>query len=247
MKRSVIYKITSPTGRYYIGKTVNFHARMLAYKNNRNNQQLLIHASIIKYGWENHTVEILEEAAPEKLNELEIKYIQQHNSFSEDNPLGMNLTRGGDGAVGRKDTEETKRKRAQKHVGLKRSSETRKLMSERKKGKIPFASTLPRSEKQLYHSRYGNVGKKRSSEALKKEYETKLKKFLDKFGGILQIDLEGNIVKEWHMLPKHVAKEIGLDDSYFLSVLKKREKPVKGFFWKFKTRPECQNSLPVTA
>ena len=233
MKRSVIYKITSPTGRYYIGKTVDFHVRMLTYKNCINSGQPLIHASILKYGWENHIVEIIEEALPEKLNELEIKYIQQYNSFNRDNPLGLNLTRGGDGAVGRKDTEEVKRKRAQKHIGSKRSQNTRKLMSDCKKGKIPFASTLPRSEKQLHHSRYGNIGKKKSPEALIKEHQTKLKKFLDRFGGILQIDLEGNIIKEWHMLPKYIAKEIGLDYDYLMYSLKKN-KPRMGFFWNYK-------------
>lgn len=237
MKRSVIYKITSPTGRYYIGKTVNFHTRMLTYKNGLNTGQPLIHASILKYGWDNHTVEVLEEATPEKLNELEIKYIEQYKSFNRDNPLGLNLTRGGDGSMGRKDAEETKRKRAEKHIGKKRSIETRKLMSERKKGKVPHASTLPRTEKQLYHIKYGNIGRKRPQDAFEKEYKTKLKKFLDKYGGILQIDLEGNLVKEWHMLPKHVAKEVGLDYDYLMYSLKKRDKPRMGFFWKFKIKP----------
>ena len=239
MKKAVIYKITSPSGKYYIGKTVDFDGRMSKYRNHSNSQQKAIHASILKYGWENHKVEILEESTPENLNELEIKYIKELNSFSVDNPLGLNLTRGGDGSLGRKDSEETKKKRAEKHIGSKRSEETRRLMSEKKKGKIPFASLLPRSEKQLQHSKFGNVGRKRSKESIEKEMNTKLVKFLNKYGGVLQVDLDGNLVKEWHILPKHVAKQIQVDDSYLLTALKSNgTKTIKNFFWIYKNQPE---------
>lgn len=235
MKKSVIYKITSPSGRYYVGKTIDFRTRMATYKNLKGVGQNIIHASIIKYGWENHIVEILEEAPPEKLNELEIKYIKELNSFSRDNPMGLNLTRGGDGALGRKDSEETKKKRAEKHIGSKRSEETKKLMSEKKKGKIPLASTLPRTEKQLYHAKYGNLGRKKSAEESEKELNTKLKKFLDQFGGILQIDLSGNVVKEWRMLPMHVAREKNICCKYLYKALKSdRLKIVKGYHWRYK-------------
>jgi predicted GIY-YIG superfamily endonuclease len=33
MKSGVIYKIASPSGRYYIGKTVNPNGRLNSYKN----------------------------------------------------------------------------------------------------------------------------------------------------------------------------------------------------------------------
>lgn len=235
MKKSVIYKITSPSGRYYIGKTIDFNARMANYRSLKGIGQNAIHASILKYGWHNHTVQILEEASPEKLNDLEIKYIKELNSFSRNNPMGLNLTRGGDGALGRKDSEEVKKKRAAKHIGLKRSDETKKLMSESKKGKIPIAATLPRTKKQLYHSKYGNIGRKKSTETLEKELSTKLKNFLSKFGGILQIDLKGNLIKEWHMLPGYVAKQNNIDTSYMFKILKSNPaKPAKGYYWKYK-------------
>lgn len=234
MKKSVIYKITNPTGKIYIGKTNNFCNRMNSYKNLNNKSQKAIHASIIKYGWDLHTVEILEEAEPEKLNNLEKYYIKKYSSFSKYNPNGLNLTEGGEGTMGRKDNIETKIKRAEKHIGSKRSEETKKLMSDLKKGKVPYASKLPRSEKQLFHIKYGSIGKKKSEETLKKELETKLKNFLPKHGGIVQINYDGTIVKEWFILPKHVAKTIKYDDSAFLKALKNPTKTVKGFYWKYK-------------
>ena len=212
---------------------------MTNYKSLNCHQQKAIFASIVKYGWENHTVEILEEASPEKLNELEIKYIKEHRSFKGDNPLGLNLTKGGEGSLGRRDSDEVKKKRASKHIGTKRSSEAKKLMSEKKKGIIPCAAKLPRSEKQLYHLKFGNLGRKKSDEAAQKELNTKLVNFISKYGGILQYTLDGDLVKEWQMLPKHVAKELKMDDSYLRSILKSPTiKTAKGFIWKFKTQPE---------
>lgn len=237
MKRAVIYKITSPSGKYYIGKTVDFDSRMAAYRNLNSTQQKAIHASILKYGWENHLIEILEEATPENLGQLEIKYIKELDSFSADNPLGLNLTRGGDGTPGRIDTKETIEKRAEKHRGSRRSEESKKLMSERKKGKIPFASTLPRTEKQLQHLKFGNIGRKKAEKSIEKEKATKLVKFLNTYGGILQIDLEGKVIKEWEMLPKHIAEQIQVDASSFLAALKSNlTKTSKKCFWKYKNK-----------
>ena len=237
MKKAVIYKITSPSGKYYIGKTIDFGSRMATYKNLNNSQQKAIHASILKYGWENHVVEILEEATPSNLDQLEIKYIKELNSFSADNPLGLNLTRGGSGTPGRVDTRDAIDRRIKKCRGSKRSETTKKLMSERKKGKIPFASTLPRTEKQLQHSKFGNIGRKKSQESIEKEKATKLAKFLKEHGGILQIDLEGTTIKEWKILPKYVAKQIQVDVSSLLAALKSDlTKTSKKHFWKYKNK-----------
>jgi group I intron endonuclease len=234
MQKSVIYKITSPTGKIYIGKTIHFTNRMTSYRNLNNPQQLIIHSSIIKHGWENHKVEILEETTPDKLSDLETKYIAEYKSYHYDNPLGMNLTKGGDGAIGRVDSPEVRIKRAQKLIGSKRSETTKKLMSDLKKGKAPIASTLPRSEKQLHHIKYGNIGRKVSQESIKKNLQTKLDNFLKQYGGIIQYDLGGNFIKEWQMLPKHVANCISIDDAYFNKVLKKGNIKCAGYLWTYK-------------
>jgi group I intron endonuclease len=111
MKKGVIYKIINPTGRVYIGKTINFKTRMNYYKNSKSDSQKIISNSIKKYGWKNHIVEILEECDYNLLNELEIKYIEKEKSFRGINIFGMNLTLGGDGCFGRIDNEEIRKKR----------------------------------------------------------------------------------------------------------------------------------------
>lgn len=57
---SGIYKITNPKGEIYIGQSKNIKEREQKYKRNNTKSQPLIHESIKKYGWKNHSFEVLE-------------------------------------------------------------------------------------------------------------------------------------------------------------------------------------------
>lgn len=58
-KTAVIYKITNPNGRVYIGSTINIKRRIESYRKLRCKQQVKLYNSFIKYGFENHNIEIL--------------------------------------------------------------------------------------------------------------------------------------------------------------------------------------------
>lgn len=97
--KNVIYKITSPSNKSYIGQTVRLKQRLSCYEHLRCKNQSAIYNAILKYGWENMKVEILwekesKERLVEELNELEIKYIAEFNTKV---PNGYNLTAGGEG------------------------------------------------------------------------------------------------------------------------------------------------------
>ena len=97
----VIYKITSPTNKLYIGKTNNLRKRINCHKcSAKKGANLILHNSIRKYGWDLHKIEILEEIPNEQLNEREIFWISELNTFFVNNLDGMNMTRGGDGNKG---------------------------------------------------------------------------------------------------------------------------------------------------
>ena len=97
----VIYKITSPSARIYVGKAKNLRTRINSHKYaTRRGYNYLINNSIRKYGWDAHKLEILETVDNSLLNEREVALIEEHNSYFLDNPLGMNMTRGGDGNKG---------------------------------------------------------------------------------------------------------------------------------------------------
>ena len=76
-----IYKITSPSGKIYIGKTNNLRNRICAYRNaQKSNTNTLIYTSIKKYGWDAHVFKVIDSASINVLNELEISYIQKYIS-----------------------------------------------------------------------------------------------------------------------------------------------------------------------
>lgn len=95
----VIYKITNPTGRIYIGKTYNLKRRIICHKCNskRETSGIILLNSIRKYGWDAHILNVVEEVEDALLNEREIFWIKEFNSYCYDNPEGMNMTKGGDG------------------------------------------------------------------------------------------------------------------------------------------------------
>lgn len=100
-----IYKITSPSGKIYIGQSTDIKSRKKHYKYSIKPNQRHLYNSITKYGWDAHKFEIVEECIPEKLNDLEVYYIKFFNSFESEN--GMNCTSGG--LAGGKQCAETKK------------------------------------------------------------------------------------------------------------------------------------------
>lgn len=62
-KISGIYKITSPTNKIYIGKSINVNQRKNNYKNSplKFKSQKRLYNSFLKYGFDGHTFEIIEE------------------------------------------------------------------------------------------------------------------------------------------------------------------------------------------
>jgi group I intron endonuclease len=78
-----IYKITSPTGRIYIGSSNNIENRKCKYKSLKCSSQTRLYNSLKKYGFENHLFEILEECDIEILLKRELYYGLKFNVLSE--------------------------------------------------------------------------------------------------------------------------------------------------------------------
>lgn len=229
MKIGVIYKITSPTGKIYIGKAVNFAARYATYRNRLAEGQPALHNSFLGHGFEAHVFEILETTTVDKLAELEVDYIKRYKSFAKHNENGLNLTQGGDGAFGRKDSEQVKERRASRHRGTKRSEETRKRMSVAAKGKPKKYSPeeLEKKRTQLTGNTI-NLGRKQSLDTIAKRIETVGSK-----GEILQLSDTGELVKKWPYNFATVAKSLKCDPTTIRQgVLSNGTKKLKGYYWK---------------
>ena len=93
-----IYMLTSPSGKRYIGQTINLKNRMQKYACNDSKAQVAIYRAIKKYGWKSFDVDILLEVkrndnVREILNIFESAFIRKLNTID---PYGYNLTYGGD-------------------------------------------------------------------------------------------------------------------------------------------------------
>ena len=235
MNTGIIYKITNPNGKMYIGQTTHYSSRVSAYRNLNIRRQELIQNSIKKYGWENHTIEVVCEVPVEELDTKEVFYINQFGTYCKLNPQGMNMTLGGLGSRGRKDSEEVKEKRAKAHVGRKRSDKSKQLMSLAKKGKPSSRVGYTHSEETKEKIKLSKLNKQQSVNTVAKRVATQKVNFLNKYGAILQFDpVSKELVKEWMLTPAETAKEIGVDTSYFLKCLKNAGKTALGFTWTYK-------------
>ena len=79
-----IYKIISPLNKVYIGQSINIIKRFNDYKILNNCKgQIKLYNSLIKYGTENHKLEIVEECKEEQLNEREIYWGLKFNVLEE--------------------------------------------------------------------------------------------------------------------------------------------------------------------
>lgn len=151
-KTYLIYKLTSPSGKSYIGQTCRIEKRLLAHKTV--SQCSAISAAIKKYGLEKFNIEILEtELDLDKANILEAEYIKNNNTLF---PNGYNLKEGGNNSkpsvftrkrmsIARssyKQPREVIEKARASNKGKKRSNEFRLNLSDRSKGVIPSIETI---------------------------------------------------------------------------------------------------------
>ena len=82
-----IYKITSPSGRVYIGQSINIERRFRYYKGIACKEQIKIYNSLLKYGVDAHIFEVLELCETEQLNNRERHYQDLYDSVAN----GLNL------------------------------------------------------------------------------------------------------------------------------------------------------------
>ena len=178
-----IYKITSPSGKIYIGQSWDIKRRFRNYKNLVCKNQKKVYASLQKYGVENHIFEIICELSNTiSQEELNIKEIEWWKFYKDKGTELMNIKEPGSNGklsedtieklrqinTGKKLSEEQKQKIKNSLIGKKRSPEIGKKISESLIGKTLGISRSPRSEETKQKISSKLKGNKLSEEAKKK-------------------------------------------------------------------------------
>lgn len=129
-----IYKIESPTGKVYIGQSTDINSRIKRYKQLNCKNQRRLYNSLIKYGFELHIVEIIEECLEEELNIRERFWQEYYDVLNKHKGLNCNYINTDEKP--KRHSKETIEKIINSNTGKKRSEEEKIKMSERMKGKL---------------------------------------------------------------------------------------------------------------
>lgn len=168
-----IYKITSPSGKIYIGQSINVEKRWGKYQKYLESikNQTKLYNSLKKYGPENHTFEVIEECSENILLEKET-YWKIFYKVLEIPSLCCRI----DGKGGR-NSKETNKKIGDSHRGKKYSDESKLKISNAKKG-IVFTDEHKRkiSEAKKGKTHLSNKAKIKIGKANKGKIRTSLTK-----------------------------------------------------------------------
>jgi len=226
-----IYKILSPSNKVYIGQSINIENRWkYFYKTLNCKNQPKLYNSFLKYGWEQHKFEIIEECSLEQLNEREIYWGLHYNVLVE----GLNCKLGeGRGAC----SKETKQKMSNARLGKKDTNSTKIKKSNSLKGKSkPKGFGKAHSLKLKGKSKPKGFGEKLS---LQRKGNWNIPQHQIEAGikarnkPTIQYDLKGNFIKE-HESAKHAAIYVGVHDVNMRLHLGGKYKTCKGFIFKYK-------------
>lgn len=226
--KSGIYKLTNViNNKIYIGSTCSFKDRKSKHKNRKNNT--MISRAIFKYGWENFTFEILEYCEKDKLIEREKYYFDLLKPFKENN--GYNILRNPikNGWINASHSEESKKK-----------------MSESKKGIIPWnkgkkgVQICSDETRQLYSDqRRGEnnsfYGKTHSEETKKKiSRRNKGSDHSYEYKSVVQIDKNTfEVIKIWDSISDVYKFFNVINFSNISKVCNGKQKTAFGFIWKY--------------
>jgi group I intron endonuclease len=196
-----IYKITSPSGRIYIGQTVNFKRRKVEYKRNKCKSQTLLYNSFIKYSYDNHIFEILEEVSKELADKREEYYINHFDTYLTSH--GLNLAPGGKRPAPKKGSDHYKAKKVYQYSKDGTLVKTWKCITD-------IQNTLGYNRNVIGNS----IRKKFYAYGYYWSFNKKFKTLEHKIGGIiskpiLQFDLDGNLLNEYTSI-NHASKELNI-------------------------------------
>ena len=171
----IIYKLTSPSGKVYIGRTHNFQDRMAQhkYEAKTNRKGFTLYKAIRKYGWDNFTKEIIATAPTQETAQiLEEALIKQFNSVKK----GYNDTYVGSGGnvfeQYPEKLEQFRKKMSQATAGekngmygKKQSDEAKEKQRQKAKGRFSLQWYIDRNGQdegtKLYHERCENLSKRK--------------------------------------------------------------------------------------
>jgi group I intron endonuclease len=253
-----IYKIISPSGKIYIGQSIEIENRWKYYKK-IHYKKTKLYKSFQKYGYINHKFEIIEECSLELLNEREIfwkkYYLEQFNNswnmvlFHELYDRG-----GGPKSESTKLKLSLKSKGKSKPIGFGESISKPVLqydlegnfikewpsITEAKKyynGDIQACLLLKQktASNYIWNYKIDNYPLKITLDLINgNKNKSKNQNWIkSKYKRIIQYDLDGNFIKEWESI-KQITETLNIQQSGISNCCLGKTKTSNKFIWKYK-------------
>jgi len=209
MKGIIYVAENTVNGKRYVGQTRRkFEERQAHHKKDSEVCDFKFYRAICKYGWDNFNWAVIVEGVEsvESLNRLEQYWIKELDTFKN----GYNSTTGGEGCIV---SAETKKKMSESRKGRHLSEETKKKISESHKGKH-FSEE---HRKKLSESHKGRTG---ANNPCSKP--------------VLQLDKEtGTVIAEFAGL-NEAERVTGIYHNDISKVCRGRNKSSGGYYWQYK-------------
>jgi len=219
-----IYKITNcKNNRQYVGlttMTIEDRWKLHIVASRRKKSTAVLSKAIRKYGEASFDVECLEVCETALLREREKFWIAKEKTHLDHG--GYNMTLGGDGLLGYRHTEETKKKMSESRMGKKNHNY----------GKV-WGKTEWTIEERAEQSRK-KMGKSwgTHSDEAKTKISTALRKRIRKVTPVTQLDLAGKEIQRFESA-QHAAKHVGGQDHNILACCKGYRATHKKCMWRY--------------
>jgi group I intron endonuclease len=130
-----VYKITNPAGKIYIGSTLNPKKRFDTYRKLDCKKQVKLYNSFIKYGFENHTLEIIWQGDSDLVLRMEYQLGIEHQVLDRNKGLNLLLPKEGDQKC---QSDETRARISNSKRGTKNTKQSETLKERYKAGAVPW-------------------------------------------------------------------------------------------------------------
>lgn len=216
-----IYKITNPNGKIYIGQSTDIEKRFNRYKQGDCKNQRVLFNSLIKYGWSNHTFEIIEECEKHELNKKE-RYYQDIFNVLSDNGLNSTIVEeNGIIKIFSCETIENMSVAAKKRIVSEIRKQHQSKMLSGRKYTDEHKSKISAANKGKEH--WWNKGKPTS------EYQKQMASIKNKVK-VYQYDINLNFIKEWDSI-KSAGAYFNSKGTSITDCAKGKNKTAFGFKW----------------
>lgn len=221
----IIYKLTSPSGKIYIGQTIKTlkyrfrHHCYSAFNKNSHNNSTPLSMAIRKYGKKKWSKEIIDRATTiDELNKKETYWITHFNTI--DRMIGYNCNTGGDSYI---PNEDTRKKISIGNRGKKTSIEAKLKMRNAKLG-----TTLS-----IEHRK--KIGISLSGRKKTIEHAMKVGRAIKK--PIQQLTINGVFIRKWDSATD-ASRELGFNAGHIRDVCRGvyGRKTVGGYKWAYDKR-----------